>query len=417
MGVVNVTPTVLRRRPLPLHPDAAIAHGLQLVEEGAAVIDVGGVDRPSPSPSTPPRSNAVPFGHQRAGPPRPRSATRATPVRRRPPSRRAPATFINERIGVARVRGCRRRAGCIVMHAGDPATTRSIRSTTTSCPTSSASSSSAPSKPSSTSNEYSKAILFLFGRGVQRHCRPHRCHSSRNSAGQAGHRREPCRRGRNHRGRDGRERTEGRAHAAARFQHDLDPAGHADAALRHGEIVCPGRDAGVGPQCHHGPSVTAGKLGARQLIALAKASPGKLQYASAGIGTFPHLGGELFKLMADIDILHVPFKGSAPALIDVVGGHTQLTFATIPSSLTHIRSGKLKALGIGGTQRNGLLPDVPTVAKSGLPGYAAANWNGIVAPAGTPSAIIERLHREILKFRIRPTCASSSRSKAPISCG
>ena len=91
----------------------------------------------------------------------------------------------------------------------------------------------------------------------------------------------------------------------------------------------------------------------------------------------------------------MPFKGSAPALIDVVGGHTQLTFATIPSSLTHIRSGKLKAFGVGATQRNALVPDIPTVAEPGLPGYAAANWNGIVAPADTPAPIVARLHKEI----------------------
>ena len=148
------------------------------------------------------------------------------------------------------------------------------------------------------------------------------------------------------------------------------------------------------------PSLPASSL--KELIALAKKQPGKLQYASAGIGTFPHLGGELFKLTAGIDLLHVPFKGSAPALIDVVGGHTQLTFATIPSSLTHIRSGKLKVFGVGGTQRNALIPEVPTVDEAGLPGYAAANWNGILAPAGTPPAIIARLHKEISEIQAMP---------------
>jgi len=148
------------------------------------------------------------------------------------------------------------------------------------------------------------------------------------------------------------------------------------------------------------PSLPANSL--KELIGLAKKQPGKLQYASAGIGTFPHLGGELFKLTAGIDLLHVPFKGSAPALIDVVGGHTQLTFATIPSSLTHIRSGKLKVFGVGGTQRNALIPEVPTVDEAGLPGYAAANWNGILAPAGTPPAIIARLHKEISEIQDMP---------------
>ena len=117
---------------------------------------------------------------------------------------------------------------------------------------------------------------------------------------------------------------------------------------------------------------------------------------------FPHLGGELFKLTAGIDLLHVPFKGSAPALIDVVGGHTQLTFATIPSSLTHIRSGKLKVFGVGGMRRNALIPEVPTVDEAGLPGYAAANWNGIIAPAGTPAPVIARLHKEISEILATP---------------
>ncbi len=148
------------------------------------------------------------------------------------------------------------------------------------------------------------------------------------------------------------------------------------------------------------PSLPANSL--KELIALAKKQPGKLQYASAGIGTFPHLGGELFKLTAGIDLLHVPFKGSAPALIDVVGGHTQLTFATIPSSLTHIRSGKLKVFGVGGMRRNALIPEVPTVDEAGLPGYAAANWNGILAPAGTPAPVIARLHKEISEIQDMP---------------
>jgi tripartite-type tricarboxylate transporter receptor subunit TctC len=148
------------------------------------------------------------------------------------------------------------------------------------------------------------------------------------------------------------------------------------------------------------PSVPANSI--RDLIELARKQPGKLQYASAGIATFPHLSAELFRLMAGIDMLHVPFKGSAPALIDVVGGHTQLTFATVPSSLTHIRSGKLKGLGVGAEQRNALLPDVPTIAESGLPGYASANWNGILAPAGTPASILARLHKEISEIQDTP---------------
>jgi tripartite-type tricarboxylate transporter receptor subunit TctC len=145
------------------------------------------------------------------------------------------------------------------------------------------------------------------------------------------------------------------------------------------------------------PALPANSI--KELIALAKQQPGKLQYGSAGVGTFPHLGGELFKLMAGVDIRHIPFKGSAPALIDVIGGHTQLTFATIPSTLVHLRSGKLKALGVGAMQRNALIPEVPTIDEAGVAGYAAANWNGILAPAGTAGSIVARLHKEISEIQ------------------
>ena len=128
------------------------------------------------------------------------------------------------------------------------------------------------------------------------------------------------------------------------------------------------------------------------LIALAKKQPGKLQYGSSGVGTFLHLGPELFKLMAGVDILHVPYRGAAPAMIDVMGGRTQMAFGSIPSTITHLRSGKLRALGVGAATRSGSLPDVPTVSESGLPGYEAANWIGIVAPAGTPAAIVDKLN-------------------------
>ncbi len=140
----------------------------------------------------------------------------------------------------------------------------------------------------------------------------------------------------------------------------------------------------------------------RELIALAKERPGKLQYASSGVGTFLHLGPELFKLMAGVDILHVPFRGAGPALIDVMGGHTHIVFASVPSVIAHVRSGKLRALGVGATERNALMPDVPTISELGLPGYAAANWIGIVAPAGTPQPIIAKLHREISAIQDLP---------------
>jgi tripartite-type tricarboxylate transporter receptor subunit TctC len=140
----------------------------------------------------------------------------------------------------------------------------------------------------------------------------------------------------------------------------------------------------------------------KELIALAKKQPGKLQYASAGVGSFMHLGPELFKQMAGVDILHVPFRGGGPALIDVMGGNTHMSFTSLPTALTHIRSGKLKALGIGSPKRNPLVPDVPTIAESGLPGYEFANWIGIVAPAGTPDAIVAKLHKELTAVQDSP---------------
>jgi tripartite-type tricarboxylate transporter receptor subunit TctC len=136
----------------------------------------------------------------------------------------------------------------------------------------------------------------------------------------------------------------------------------------------------------------------KELIALAKAKPGELQYASSGIGTFLHLGGELFKLTAGIDMLHVPFRGAGPALVDVMGGHTKVAFGSVTSSIAHIRSGKLRPLGVGGAKRSGALPEVPTVAEGGLPGYQAANWIGLV----TPDAIVARLHQEISAIQDSP---------------
>jgi tripartite-type tricarboxylate transporter receptor subunit TctC len=138
------------------------------------------------------------------------------------------------------------------------------------------------------------------------------------------------------------------------------------------------------------------------LLALAKQQPGKLQYASAGIGSVTHLAGELFKYTAKVDMLHVPFRGAGPATIDVVGGHTSLMFGGLLATVPHIRSGKLRALGVGSLKRNAILPEVPTIAEAGVPGYETINWFGLVAPAGTPPAIIERLHREITTVQDLP---------------
>jgi tripartite-type tricarboxylate transporter receptor subunit TctC len=132
-----------------------------------------------------------------------------------------------------------------------------------------------------------------------------------------------------------------------------------------------------------------------ELIALAKQKPGELNYASAGIGSFQHLGGELFKLTAGINIVHVPYKGGGPAMTDVLGGHTRVMFSSLVQTSGFVLSGQLRALGTGGSHRSSVLPDVPTIAEAGLPGYEANNWWGIVAPAGTPPAIVDKLHSEI----------------------
>lgn len=139
-----------------------------------------------------------------------------------------------------------------------------------------------------------------------------------------------------------------------------------------------------------------------ELIALAKAKPGDLRYASSGMGTFMHLGPELFNMMAGVNIQHVPFKGGGPALIDVMGGDTHMSFASVVTTGPHIRSGKLRALGVGGVKRNAALPDVPTIAEAGVPGYECANWIGFVAPAGTPESIVALLRKELIQAQDSP---------------
>ena len=134
----------------------------------------------------------------------------------------------------------------------------------------------------------------------------------------------------------------------------------------------------------------------KDLIALARARPGQINYASAGSGTPPHLAGELFKVMANIDMVHVPYKGNAPAFTDVIGGHVSLIFPTMPSAMPFIKSGRLRAVAVTSAKRSPAAPDIPTIAESGLPGYEATSWYGILAPARTPAPIVAQLNQVLV---------------------
>ena len=130
----------------------------------------------------------------------------------------------------------------------------------------------------------------------------------------------------------------------------------------------------------------------KELLDLAKEKPGTLNYGSAGIGSFQNLSGELFKLMAGVDIQHVPYKGGGPAMLAVMAGEDQVMFSSIVQTVPNIQSGMLRALATGGAKRSPILPDLPTIAEAGVPGYVAADWWGILAPAGTPQPIVDKLH-------------------------
>jgi tripartite-type tricarboxylate transporter receptor subunit TctC len=136
-----------------------------------------------------------------------------------------------------------------------------------------------------------------------------------------------------------------------------------------------------------------------EFVALAKSKPGDIQYASGGVGGSLHLGMELFKLVAGINLLHVPFRGAGPAIIDLAGGHTQAIMATVATLSPHVRNGKIRMLAVSGKARNRVLPDVPTTEEGGVPGYEAGNWIGLAAPAGTPPAIVARLNKEISEIQ------------------
>ncbi len=141
------------------------------------------------------------------------------------------------------------------------------------------------------------------------------------------------------------------------------------------------------------PGVPASNL--KELIQLAKSKPGQISYASNGSGTSSHMAGELLNLEAGIKLVHIPYKGAGPAIIDVLGGHVQLLIGAVATSLPHVASGKLKALAVSSLQRSGAAPTVPTVAESGLPGFEVAQWFAIYAPAKTPKEIVGKLNAEI----------------------
>jgi tripartite-type tricarboxylate transporter receptor subunit TctC len=153
------------------------------------------------------------------------------------------------------------------------------------------------------------------------------------------------------------------------------------------------------------PKVAARSMG--ELIALAKSKPGQLNYASSGIGTAAHLAGALFRAQANVDIVHVSYKGAAPALQDVIAGQIEMMFATAASVVGFINSGLVRPLAVTTLQRSALLPDLATVAEQGLPGFEATTWHGLVAPAATPPAVIARLHDATIRALRDPALAKS----------
>lgn len=136
----------------------------------------------------------------------------------------------------------------------------------------------------------------------------------------------------------------------------------------------------------------------KELVALARSRPGQLNFSSAGNGSSSHMGGELFKSLAKVDIVHVPYKGAAPAMVDLLGGHVHMTFDPLPSSLPHVRAGKLRALAVTSGKRSGAIPELPTVAEAGVAGYEISGWSGVLVPSGTPKQIVGQLHGEIMRI-------------------
>ena len=144
------------------------------------------------------------------------------------------------------------------------------------------------------------------------------------------------------------------------------------------------------------PSVPAKNV--RELVAFAKSKPGQLSYASPGSGNSGHLAGELFNTMAGVQTVHIPYKGQGPALTDLVAGQVQMLYSSIPSVIQQVRNGQLRGLAVGSAKRLPSLPDIPTISESGVPGYEAYSWVGLVAPANTPADIVRKIHRDVAEI-------------------
>lgn len=149
----------------------------------------------------------------------------------------------------------------------------------------------------------------------------------------------------------------------------------------------------------------------QQLIALAKAHPNKLSYASGGIGGSGHLAVELFRTITGVQAVHIPYKGTGAAVVDLIGGQVPLCFCTLPSVLPHVKSGRLRPLAVTTTRRSSTVPDIPTVAESGVPAYEMSQWYGLLAPAGVPASVVEQINGEIAKVLKRPEIRARFQSK------
>jgi tripartite-type tricarboxylate transporter receptor subunit TctC len=152
------------------------------------------------------------------------------------------------------------------------------------------------------------------------------------------------------------------------------------------------------------PKIPAANV--KELIAYAKANPGKMNYSSSGSGSSTHLAGVLFNHMAGVDIVHIPYKGAAPAIVDLLAGNIQMRFSSVVPVLPHVKSGRLRGIAISSAKRYGPLPDTPTISESGLPGYTVESFYAVVAPAGTPRAIIAKLNAELVRNLKNPDVAA-----------